>query len=117
MFEEALLNTLMGMGTVFGMLILISVVISLFGFIPRLLRRWHSFRRRIGFRRKREAQPQEAKVPKRPQLPKEYTEKPAEDKDDTLIAVIMAAIVASEGGAVSADSLRVRSIRRVQRNR
>ena len=34
-----------------------------------------------------------------------------------VIAVIMAAIVASEGGAVSADQLVVRSIRRVGRRK
>ena len=35
-FEQALLNTLMGMGTVFAVLIFISLLISLFVYIPSI---------------------------------------------------------------------------------
>ena len=35
-FEQALLNTLMGMGTVFAVLIFISFLISLFKYIPSI---------------------------------------------------------------------------------
>lgn len=37
-FEQALLNTLMGMGTVFAVLIFISLLISLFVYIPSIER-------------------------------------------------------------------------------
>ena len=47
--EKAVLNTLLGMGTVFVILILISVIIALFGFIPKLTEK------------KEEAKPQEEK--------------------------------------------------------
>ena len=97
---KAALNTLLGMGTVFIVLILISVIISCFGFIPKI----------------------QAKFTKKPA--KEETKKTAVDNtiaqiiekeelsdDLELVAVISAAIAASEGAA-SADGFVVRSIKR-----
>lgn len=101
-------NTVIGMGTVFVVLIFISFIISLFKFLPALF----------------------APKPKLPQ-PKEET-KPAapaavpatvslaEEKlvnDAELVAVITAAIYAASGSqnAASKDRLIVRSIRRVKR--
>ncbi len=120
----AMLNTLMGMGTVFLVLIFISLIISLFVYIPGLERRLKRLGRRLGrmFSRKEAAQADNNRVvPQRPKLSREELYGDSEDSDEeepdegALIAVIMAAIVASEGGAVSADQLRVRSIRRVGR--
>ena len=119
----ALLNTLMGMGTVFLVLIFISLIISLFVYVPgleRRLRRLGSRIRRYFARRKPEQPVPEQKIPRRPRLSKEelYDQDTEPEPDEgALIAVIMAAIVASEGGAVSADQLVVRSIRRVGRRK
>lgn len=112
MYYRALLNTLMGMGTVFAMLILISLVISMFVFVPRIRRRWNSFKLRRSIRKKRgKSVTIEAK---RPVLPKEP--EPVNEEEGILIAVITAAIMAASADqAVSADRLVVRSIRRVRR--
>lgn len=115
----AMLNTLLGMGTVFLVLIFISLIISLFVYIPgleRRLRRLGNKFRRYFARRKPEQPDPERKIPQRPRLNQEdlYDQDMEGEPDEgALIAVIMAAIVASEGGAVSADQLVVRSIRRV----
>ena len=92
--EKAALNTLMGMGTVFGVLILISLIIYCFRFISDL--------QNIGKKKKTE----EAVVTNTPQV---VEEAPLTD-DLELIAVITAAIAASEG--TSTDSFVVRSIHR-----
>lgn len=96
--EKAALNTLLGMGTVFIVLILICLIISCFGLIPKI----------------------QAKFAKK--LAKEEVKKAAVDNtiaqiiekeelvdDLELVAVISAAIAASEG--TSADGFVVRSIR------
>lgn len=93
---NAALNTLMGMGVVFVVLILISLVISAFSLIN-----------------KAEAKMNKKEVPAKPVV---NTPAPAvveEDvTDDTeLVAVIAAAIAAYEGTSV--EGLVVRSIRKV----
>lgn len=99
---KAASNTLMGMGTVFVVLIFISILIGLFKYIPTS---------------EKKTAAKSTQVPKaEPVLPKETPVAPADDAE--LIAVITAAIVAasaSEGNAVSADQLVVRSIKRVAR--
>lgn len=114
-FMSALLNTLMGMGTVFCVLIIISLIISLFKYIPSLERKIKNFsvRRKNKASAEQESEDAPKKVPKRPILEKE--EELVDDGE--LVAVIMAAIVASSGGAVSADRLVVRSIKRVRNRR
>ncbi len=97
--EKAALNTLLGMGTVFCVLILISLIISLFGFIPKL-------------QDKLSKKPVAAEAPK----PVAAVAAPAaaeeELSDDLeLVAVISAAIAAYEGTS-SADGFVVRSIKR-----
>ena len=117
----ALFNTIIGMGTVFLVLIFISLVISLFIFVPGFQRRWTRFWTKFkeSFSRKQlehgiEEDPE--RIPRRPVLtPEELGYEEEVNADDALIAVIMAAIAASEGGAVSADRLVVRSIRRIKR--
>ena len=104
-FEQALLNTLMGMGTVFAVLIFISLLISLFVYIPSIER---ALKNRSSKKEKKAAQ-EERSAPKRPIL-EEVVE------EEELVAVITAAIMAANGGAaVSADKLVVRSIKRVKR--
>ena len=118
---SALFNTIIGMGTVFLVLIFISLVISLFIFVPGFQRRWTRFWTKFkeSFSRKQLEHgigelPE--RIPKRPVLtPQELGYEEEIIADDALIAVIMAAIAASEGGAVSADRLVVRSIRRIKR--
>ena len=124
-YFEALVHTLIGMGMVFVVLTFISLIISLFVHVPRLQRVWGRFGRKLKetFQsgRKRE-QMMVTKISKRPPLPESERKRekkrkePESDRiDGALIAVIMAAIVASEGGAVSADRLVVRKIKRVRR--
>ncbi|MBE5944423.1 MAG: hypothetical protein E7258_05840 [Lachnospiraceae bacterium] len=104
---QAAMNTLIGMGTVFVVLIFISFIISLFKYLPALF----------------------AKKPKVEEAKKQATTAPVvaapvASKSDNLmndaelVAVITAAIYAAAGqsgsGAVSKDRLVVRSIRRAK---
>lgn len=103
--QKAALNTVLGMGTVFAVLILISGIISLLKYIPALQER---------FRKKRV---------KEAVIPEEETEKtpaaeetsPSAEEDPELAAVIAAAIAAAEG--TSSDGFVVRSIRRRRSNK
>ena len=101
--QRAGLNTLMGVGTVFVMLVLLSLLISLFRFIPNP-------------EAKKAA---EAKAAKEAQAaviaaaPVQAEENLADDGE--LVAVIAAAIAAAEG--TTTDGFVVRSIRKVKRNR
>ena len=92
---KAGLNTLLGMGTVFGVLIFLAFLISLMKYIPAIL---------DGFTSKQE-QPVVVEKPA-------VVETPIEEESDDLelIAVITAAIAAQEG--TSTDGFVVRSIRR-----
>ncbi len=106
LMKQAGLNTLIGMGTVFIVLIFISFIISLFKYLPALL----------------------AKKPKVEEIPVKKEAAPSTPvavkeenllNDAELVAVITAAIYAAAGqsgnGAVSKDTLVVRSIKRVRR--
>jgi len=110
------------MGTVFAVLIFISLLISLFVFVPGAERRWKRFveklKETLGKRPKIHGPVfGDRPAPKRPILPKEEYKKPETGTEDegALIAVITAAIVAASGGAVSADRLVVRSIKRMRK--
>lgn len=111
----ALLNTMMGMGTVFLVLIFISLVISLFKFIPAMQVRLANRKQK---KKEAEMASQSGRpAPQRPILEEEVYEEEDEENlilDGQLVAVITAAILASTGGAVSADKLVVRSIKRVR---
>lgn len=100
---KAALNTLLGMGTVFCVLILISFIISLFVFIPKIQDK---------FSKKSVAVPAAPAPVARPVV----TEAAEEDLTDDLelVAVIAAAVAASEG-ASSTDGFVVRSIKRSKR--
>ena len=95
--EKAALNTLLGMGTVFVVLILISVIISLFGFIPK-------------FAAKKKAQ-EKAPETKKDDVIAQIIEKEELSDGLELAAVISAAIAAYEGSG-STDGFVVRSIRK-----
>lgn len=105
LMQKAGLNTLLGMGTVFSVLILISIIISLFRFIS------------VFENRKEKKQVQEAAPVAVTPAVAETTETSEELSDDLeLVAVIAAAIAASEGAA-SADGFVVRSIRKANKNK
>ncbi len=98
--QRAGLNTLMGIGTVFIMLVFLSFIISLFKFIPGML----------------DGKKKEAPVPVSPAPVPVQAPAVEEEVDDTeLIAVIAAAIAASEG--TSTDGFVVRSIRKINRKK
>lgn len=105
---QALVNTVIAMGTVFIVLILISFIISLFKFIPVLMDKLA----------KKEEPVQPAAVQAQPApAPKPVVDKaPAAPADDTqLIAVITAAVAAAmeqDGVSVPVDGLVIRSIKK-----
>lgn len=104
---KALMNTLMGMFTVFIVLVLISFIIKAFALIPMIMDK----------KKKKEDVPvvKEAKVP----VPVAKVKAPVtsnEINNSELVAVITAAILASSTcNATSADQLIVRSIKKVKR--
>lgn len=98
--QRAGLNTAMGLATVFLMLIFLSFIISLFKYIPKLL----------------EGKKKEEKAAAPEQAVAAPAEAPVQAADDgELIAVIAAAIAASEG--TSTDDFVVRSIRKINRKK
>ncbi len=101
LMTNAALNTLIGMGTVFVVLILICLLIYCFAFIPRI---------QAAFSGKKNDKPAPAPAPAPAAAPAPVAEEELVD-DYELVAVIAAAIAASEGAA-SADGFQVRSIRR-----
>ncbi|MCI9075829.1 MAG: DUF3887 domain-containing protein [Dorea sp.] len=103
--QKAGLNTLLGMGTVFVVLIIISLIISLFKYIPAIQDK---------FSKKPEAVQVPAQAPAAPVIPEKKTVVPKTD-DSELIAVIAAAIAAAEG--TTTDGFVVRSIKRRKSNK
>ncbi|MBQ7920700.1 MAG: OadG family protein [Lachnospiraceae bacterium] len=105
LMTRAGLNTIIGMGTVFLVLILISLIISLFGFIPKI---------QAKFAKKEETNENNAvsidntisQI-----VTKEESVEVSVSDDLELVAVIAAAIAASQG-ATSTDGFVVRSIRK-----
>jgi sodium pump decarboxylase gamma subunit len=100
--QQAGMNTVMGIGIVFLMLLFLSALISLFKYIPMI----------VDKRANKKETPEIAKAaPVAPAVPEQ---KNLTD-DSELVAVIAAAIAASEG--TSTDSFVVRSIRKVNRRK
>ena len=103
---EAVMNTLIGMGTVFLVLILISFIISLLKFIPIVMDKLT----------KKEEPVQPVPQAQPVSAPKPVVQTPAAPADDTqLIAVITAAVAAAmeqDGVAVPVDGLVIRSIKK-----
>lgn len=107
--KYAALNTLVGMSVVFGILILLIIIISLFKFIPVLQSK---------FSKKAEDTSKSGAIEDEAQIVSEEAEEEELVDDYELVAVITAAIYASMGTEVPADGLVVRSIRRIgKRNR
>ncbi len=102
MMEQAALNTILGMGTTFIILILLAVIISCFAFIGKAQDN----------KKKKEAVIKEAETPAAE--PAVVETAPSVSDDGELIAVIAAAIAASEGQTTT-DGFVVRSIRKSRR--
>ena len=98
---KAALNTLMGMGTVFAVLILIIILISSFAFIPKIQEMFSG--------KKEEKKDTTDRVVEQIIKNEEIAYEDATD-DAELVAVIAAAIAAYEGG--SASDYVVRSLKR-----
>ena len=103
---KALMNTAIGMGTVFIVLILISIIISGFVLIPKIQAAFSS----------KGNQTEEVKQEAVATTPAQTVEEEDLTDDLELVAVIAAAIAASEGAA-STDGFVVRSIRRANTNK
>ena len=104
--EKAALNTILGMGTVFIVLIFLCFIIWLFNFIPVLEKK---------FRKKKPEEPV-LQTAAQPDFAAAGTAAPAGNTDDQeLAAVIAAAIAAAEG--TSTDDFIVRSIKRRKTNK
>jgi len=101
--QKAGLNTLLGMGTVFVVLIFMSFIISLLKYIPALFDR-----------SSKKDSKATAPVPAAPTPAEPVLSEPEVD-DTELIAVIAAAIAAAEG--TSTDGFVVRSIKRRKSNK
>ena len=97
---KAGLNTVMGMGTVFAVLILISLIISCFTFIPKITDLFS-----------KNNKTEDVKTVAVDNTIAQIIENEELSDDSELAAVIAAAIAASEGAA-SADGFVVRSIRK-----
>ena len=104
LMEKAGLNTVIGMGTVFVVLIFISLIISCFGLLGK-----------VNTKKKAETRPVESAVKADPVV--EQIVQKEELADDTeLVAVIAAAIAAYEGSG-STDGFVVRSIRKSNKSK
>jgi Na+-transporting methylmalonyl-CoA/oxaloacetate decarboxylase gamma subunit len=105
---RAAMNTLIGMGTVFVVLILISLIISLFGYIPKI---------QAYFVKKDNVVVTPSPAPVAAPVVAEEEEEELVD-DTELVAVITAAIAAYEDsvGTASVEGFQVRSIKRARTN-
>lgn len=101
LMEKAALNTLIGMGTVFVVLILISFIIGAFNLIPKIQ----------GLFTKNKAVVEETKVIREEAVDNTIARIVKQEDDLELVAVISAAIAAAEG-ASGTDGFVVRSIRK-----
>lgn len=101
--EKAGLNTLLGMGTVFAVLIFISFLISLFKYIPKI---------QNAFSKKKDKKEEKTTVEA---VATETVEETVETDDLELVAVISAAIAAAE--ETTTDGFVVRSIKRRPSNK
>ena len=106
---KAALNTVIGMGIVFAVLILIIVVISAFSIIPKIQAKFNS-------KEVKDKEEKKAPAPVPAAIPAAAVPEANLTDDMELVAVIAAAIAAYEGAA-STDGFVVRSIRKVNRSR
>lgn len=104
---KAGLNTLIGMGVVFAVLILISFIISLFGYIPKI---------QAAFSKKK-ANAETSKAAPAPAAPAPVVEEVVDYSDDLELVAVIAAAIAAYEGETSTDGFVVRSIRKVNKRR
>lgn len=105
---EALLNTVIGMGTTFAVLILISFIIYLLRFVPKLLAGNKETKPE-----KNEAAPAADAVPAEKVPVAEVVPAESEGQLAAVIAAAVAAYMTEESGVpVSADGLVIRSIKK-----
>lgn len=107
---KAALNTLIGMGTVFVVLILICLIISCFGIIPKIQAKFNN----------KENDKVEKKAPvsaSKPAAAPVVAAPKVNLADDTELVAVIAAAIAAYEGAASTDGFVVRSIRKVNRSR
>lgn len=108
MMEKAGLNTLLGMGTVFCVLVLIMVIIYMFALIPKLQKKAED---------KKKSRQEKTPVAVETVTAAVETVTASEENltDDFELAAVIAAAVAAYEGAGSTDGFVVRSIRRAHR--
>jgi sodium pump decarboxylase gamma subunit len=110
LMKKAALNTVLGMGTVFAVLILISLIISAFTLIPKI---------QAMFSKKEEKKASDTENAVDNTIA-QIIETQERYDDTELVAVISAAIAAYEaeqGTAVPADGVVIRSIRKVNKSK
>lgn len=119
MMEKAALNTVIGMGTVFAVLILISLIIACFVFVPKLeagcKKLGAGFKNILSvFSRKKNSTEgidnAVAQIKQQEEILGEADN--AQITDDTELVAVIAAAVAAYEGSVNTDGFVVRSIRR-----
>ena len=114
--KQAGSNTLLGMGTVFLVLIFISFIISFFKYIPKAMEKSEKKKiAKLNAKAKAEIEKTQPQVEAPAAAP---VEKPNPMDDSELVAVITAAVYAAYaqgGNNVSKDTLIVRSISRARR--
>lgn len=108
LMKKAALNTLIGMGTVFVVLILISLIISCFSIIPK-----------IQEKQKKKAEGQAADDTAAVQADPVVAQIAAREElaDDTELAAVIAAAIAAYEGSGSTDGFVVRSIRKSNKSK
>jgi sodium pump decarboxylase gamma subunit len=112
LLSKALLNTVIGMGIVFVVLIFISYIISLLKYIPKLIEKFTNSSNSNNMESENE-----------PAIDYETSLETGDSIDISvtdnaeLVAVITAAIMASMENEVPNDGLIVRSIRKINRSR
>lgn len=104
--EKALLDTVLGMGVVFAMLILIALIIWSFKFIQVFEQRAAKGKQQTGI-------PAPVTVPNTSVINIEEEEELVDDSE--LVAVITAAICASMGDSAPVNGLVVKSIKKANR--
>ena len=114
--SKAAANTLMGMGTVFAVLIFISLIIEQFEHLNKLsakISNWWANRKNNEEAKTEEAVASPSKASSSPAAPAPVSANPMDDKQ--LVAVITAAVVAANVSTGGTDRLVVRSIRKAKR--
>lgn len=108
LMKMAALNTLIGMGTVFVVLILISLIISCFNIIPK-----------IQEKQKKKAEAKTADTAEAVQADPVVAQIAAKEElaDDTELVAVIAAAIAAYEGAGSTDGFVVRSIRKSNKSK